>query len=255
MNPKVSVIIINYNTKKLTSSCVKSVKKYLKNSQIILVDNASTDGSKDFFSKDKNIEYIYNQNNLGFSKANNIGALAANSDLLLFLNSDTQIFDYNINQAVDYYTNNNIGILAPKLLNTDSSTQPSCFKEQSITNALKEYVFKQKFSFSKYFPETKKPLEVENVVGAAILISKKIFNLCDKWNEKYFMYFEDFDLCRKVKKLNKKIIYFPPWTIYHHHGSSKSFKKNDYLISSSKRYHGLAKYYLLTLILWLGQKI
>jgi len=255
MKPKISVIIINYNTLELTRKCIESATKYIKNAEIILIDNGSTDGSKLYFSKIKNIVYVYNKDNLGFSKANNIGAKYATSDNLLFLNSDAEIKDDSFEKALAFYIKNKPGILSPRLLNTDNTIQASCFKNQSLSNAFKEYLLKQKYSFSKYYPTGNNPEIVENVVGAVMLISKTIFKKINGWSENYFMYYEDLDLCRKVKKNNYEIVYFPDWTIYHHHGASKSSNKNINLIKSSKIYHGRLKYYLITTILWLGQKI
>ena len=87
----VSVIIVNYNTLQMTKDCIDSVieKTTDVDYEIILVDNASTDGSKEFFKNYRGITYIYNEKNLGFGAANNTGAKTATGDFLFFLNSDT----------------------------------------------------------------------------------------------------------------------------------------------------------------------
>ena len=87
----VSIIIVNYNTKDLTKKCIESVIKYTTNIlyEIILVDNASMDGSKELFEKDIRIKYIYNSTNDGFGKANNLGLKYSSGKYVFLLNSDT----------------------------------------------------------------------------------------------------------------------------------------------------------------------
>ena len=94
----VSVIIVNYNTLALTQQCVDSIfeKTSGLDFEVIIVDNGSTDGSKETFSHDSRIQYIYSEENLGFGRANNLGAAHAKGDYLFFLNSDT----YLVNHAI-----------------------------------------------------------------------------------------------------------------------------------------------------------
>ena len=84
----VSIIIVTYNTLKMTNNCLESIIEYTQgiNYEIILVDNASKDGSKDFFEKDLRIHYIYSESNLGFGRANNLGAKVAKGKYLFLLN-------------------------------------------------------------------------------------------------------------------------------------------------------------------------
>ncbi len=258
----VSIIIVNYNTKSLTQKCIDSIKKYeteLK-LEIILVDNGSKDGSKEHFSKIKNIKYLYNDTNAGFAKANNIGAKIASHNVLFFLNSDTETIDSSLKTAVKFLTDNpEVGLVGAKLYNSDMSLQSSCYNDQTIINALKEYVLGHKKSFSKFSPFETTPIQVFAVVGAAVGIRKELFWSIGGWDERYFMYFEDLELCRKVNKLHKKVVYLPSWSLIHHHGKSgegnqthSSWKK---LVPSSKTYHGNLKHTLLFIIIWLTQKI
>lgn len=261
MKYKLSIIIPTWNTAEITLKCIKSINHFFQNRyEIIVVDNGSTDNTEQLLSKMNNIKYIKNNKNLGFSKANNIGAQTASGDYLLFLNSDMEIIDNSLEKMLEYIENNQqIGIIGPKFLNIDKSPQASVFPNQNITNAFKEFWLNKK-TYSKYIPSTKKPLSVENISGGALLIKKNLFNKIGKWNEKYFMYFEDLDICRKIKKQKKDIIYFPSCSIIHRHGSSGkniTDSKNQWrrLIDSSIKYHGLIYYYLLFLIIWSGQKI
>ena len=103
----VSIIIINYNTKDITSDCIKSVLKYTKSIsyEIILVDNASTDGSREFFSQYQGVKYVYNDTNYGFGVANNIGSKYASGEYLFFLNSDTILHEDSVGVLRNYLIN------------------------------------------------------------------------------------------------------------------------------------------------------
>lgn len=256
---KLSIIIVNYNTKDITLSCLKSLEKYplKKPFEVILVDNGSTDGSKEKFSKFKtkkyNFVYIYKNSNLGFSKGNNIGLRRSKGEYKLLLNSDTEVTKDALNKLVELAENNSeVGIVGSRLLNTDKSLQASVFRLPSINRAFRQYILGRGNILDKYAPKSKKPSEVEVLVGAVFLITPDAYKKVGLLNEKYFMYFEDFDYCRAVRKAGLKIYYLPDSVVIHHHGASKGDWRK--LISSSKTYHGVIKHYIIFLITWLGQK-
>lgn len=261
--PIISIIIVTWNTALITKKCISSIFKYIpkKVFEIILVDNGSTDSTQLEFFQKKDIIYIRNKENLGFSKANNIGAKIAHGKYLLFLNSDMLLTDSSLLSMFEYYQNNiDIGTIGPKYLNYDLTPQASVFPPQTIINAYKEYWLKQKNCFSKYIPKQNNPTSVWSISGGALLIKKELFFGIGGWDEKYFFYFEDLDLCRTIRLKKLKIVYYPQCKIIHYHGLSGSKlidSSNQWrrLIPSSIIYHGRIKHYILTCILWLGQKI
>ncbi len=262
--PLLSIIILSWNTASTTLKCVKSILSNLTglDYEIILVDNASSDNTIKVINKLNNplVRIIKNKSNFGFSKGNNIGAKQSRGEYLLFLNSDMQILNNSLTKMLDYYsTSPKVGIVGPKLLNSDRSPQASVFPPQTASNAFREFYLKHS-SFSKYLPKTKKPLPVWSISGGAMLIKKILFDQINGWNEKYFFYFEDLDLCRKIRKIKKQIIYFPNCQIIHYHGLSgqKLTSPNQQwrrLIPSSKIYHGLINHYFINFVIWSGQKI
>jgi GT2 family glycosyltransferase len=134
------------------------------------------------------------------------------------------------------------------------------FPPQTVLNAFKEYWLNQKDAYSKYFPKNLSPQTVWSISGGAILIRKKLFNQIGGWDERYYFYYEDLELCRQIRKLNLNIVYYPKMKVIHRHGASGTNLADDSnqwrrLIPSSKIYHGLLNHYLITLILWLSQKI
>jgi hypothetical protein len=114
--------------------------------------------------------------------------------------------------------------------------------------------------FSGFVPASTNPTEIEAVVGASFFITPKAFEKIGLFNERYFMYFEDLDYCKKVMEKGLKVVYIPEIYLFHHHGLSGknvsvSEPPNKNLIASSKIYHGIIKYYLINFVLWSGQLI
>lgn len=253
---KLSIIVVNYNTKKVTSKCIDSIYKHKINYdfEVILVDNASTDGSKEVFLGDKRIRFIQNTSNLGFAKANNIGMKKAKGEHFLLLNSDAFVLKDAINRLVEFAdTNAKCGVVGPTLLNKDKTVQTSCYRLPTIIGAIRQYYFGERGILDKYAPT--ESTEVEAIVGAAFLVTKNAYEKVGDLDEKYFMYFEDIDYCRRVRELGLTVNYLHEAQVIHLHGTSGNTKTNELLISSSKKYFGIVRYYVYTFVLWSGQKM
>jgi len=257
-----SIIIPTWNTAKITNQCLLSIRKYLHSTdfEIIVFDNGSQDNTEKLISTHKNIQYLKSDKNLGFSKANNLAANNAKGDFFLFLNSDMKLIDNSILKMIDYLKEHkNVGLIGPQFLNTDYSPQPSVFPPQTVINAFKEFWLNIP-SYSKFLPKNDIPQSVWSISGGAVLIKKNLYKQVGGWDEKYFFYYEDLDLCRKIRKLNMLIIYFPGSKIIHHHGASgKNIANSENqwrrLIKSSVLYHGKFYHYLINAIIWSGQKL
>ena len=261
-NKSLSIIIPTWNTAKVTEKCIQTIQKHLKNFsyEIIIVDNGSTDNTVEVLSKIKDLKLIKNKENLGFAKANNQAVKIADGQVLLFLNSDMELIDDSLIKMYQYLqANSNIGAIGPQFLNIDLTPQSSVFPKQNITNAFKEFWLGQKDKYLKYLPNLSKPSSVWSISGGALMINKDFFKKIGGWNEKYFFYFEDLDLCRSVHQAKKDIIYYPLCKVIHRHGfsGSKLADSNNQwrrLIPSSIKYHGKIKHYLINLTIWSGQK-
>ncbi len=259
-NKLVSIIIVTWNTGEITRNNILALQKYLPNNfaEIIVIDNASTDNTSQLVSTIPNIIYLRNETNLGFSKANNIASNKATSDHLFFMNSDMEIVDSSLVSMLDFYNkHSDCGLVGPQFLNTDLSIQSSVFPPQTPVNAFKEYWLGVK-SYSKYHPDTIDPIKVWAISGGAVLVSRQIFDKVGGWNEKFFMYYEDLELCKQIRKLKKEIYYFPKTKIIHKHGASGTKladPKNQWklLIPSSILYHGKLTHYTIYFIIKLSQ--
>lgn len=263
---KLSIVIVNYNTKKLTVDCIKSIRKSRPKIkyEVIVIDNGSVDGSKDVFKKLKrgNIidKLIVNRNNKGFAKATNQGLKVSKGEYKLLLNSDTVVNKEVLDKIVDFARRNkNAGVIGPKLILKDGSIQESCFNFPTIGNAIREYWFGKPYAYSNFAPKDKIPLAVDAIVGAAFLITPKAYKKIGMLNEKYFMYFEDLDYCREIKKKGMKTYYLPNIKVKHLHGATGKTMRRDEVYKmlhlSSKNYHGKLRHFIIQFILWSGQKL
>jgi len=258
----ISIIIPSYNTKKAISECIRSclIERSKAKREIIVIDNASSDGSRKYLKErfGKNIILIENDQNLGFAKAVNQGLKISKGKYKYLLNSDTAITNGTFDKLIMFAdSDGKIGVIGTKLVLPDGSIQKSCFNFPTIGNAIREYWFGEREKYSSFYK--KNTSEVDSVVGASFFITPKAYEQVGIFDERYFMFYEDHDYCRRVKDLRMKVIYFPEVTVFHHHGLSGkdiSSGQNQWrrLIPSSKVFNGVLKHYLINFILWSGQK-
>lgn len=261
-----SIIIVNFNTKDLTRDCVESIfkSKPRVSFEVIAVDNGSSDGSDKVLKglwREKKIEkFTKNDKNLGFAKANNIGVNNSKGKHKLLLNSDTIVKKDALDKLVEFAEKtSDAGVVGARLLNPDGSKQASCYNFPTIKNAIKEYWLGKSGSFSKYLVTRSDLVTVDAVVGATFLITQKSVKEVGLLDERYLMYFEDLDYCRRVWSSGLKVYYLPKAEIVHLHGESgKDIASPETqwkrLIPSSKIYHGTIKHYIINFVLWSGQK-
>lgn len=264
---KLSVIIVNYNTGELLARCLRSIKAATHDFQnpateVIVIDNASKDESITLRqgSGQASIKTIENKTNVGFAKAVNQGIKIAKSEYILLLNPDTEVKDDAIRKLMEFAQDrDDLGVVGTRLINPDGSIQPSVFHAPTIWRAVREFWLGQEGAYSKYTPKGNGPVMVDAVVGAVFLITPQARKKVGLLDERYFMYFEDLDYCRRVKKAGLKVYYLPSAQIVHHHGISGQSVANQAnqwrrLVPSSKIYHGLLKHHLITFVIWSGVK-
>ena len=256
-----SIIIPSYNTKELLKKCLESVfSDHRFEIEVIVVDNNSQDGSPQMVKKEfPEVILIENKDNLGFAKAANQGLKRATGEYLFLLNSDTVLEKNTLEKLLEYGKTIPPAIVGPRLLNPDGTIQPSVFMLPTVKRAIAEYWFGKKGYFSKYTPSGDVAVEVESVVGGAMFFPQEVVEKIGYLDERYFMYFEDLDYCRRAKKFGLKVYYFPGAEVFHEHGASgKSLARGEdqwkRLIPSSKIYHGVLKYHLVSFIIKLGQR-
>lgn len=248
----ISVLTVTYNSEQFIERYLTSLNKHLpKNAEVIIVDSGSTDKTVKIIKKFK-VQLIESKENIGFGRGNNLAAKASSGEFLLLLNPDTELIDDSITKLLEFAQQHlEAGIVVPKLMKFDGSVQESVSKLPTIVGAIKEYYLGIKNSYKFYTPQGNEYVEVENAVGAAMLINKKIFEKAGGFDKKYFLYFEDLDLCRKVRKMGYQIIYYPKAVFKHIVGAAggDSQKRREWLKDSARLYHGWFYETLLDLVL------
>jgi len=257
-----SIIIVNWNTLALLRKCLDSLKFEIRNLkleiEVIVVDNGSTDGSQEI-AKEFKVKLIENKENLGFAKAVNQGIKGSSSEVFLLLNSDTQVKSNALEKLIEFEMQVRPAVIGARMLNPDLTVQGSCFYFPTIKRAVSEFWLGGKNYFSKYAPVQSEPVGVEAVSGGAMAISRGVIDKVGLFDERFFMYFEDLDYCRRAGKAGIKVYYLPEAQIIHEHGASgkdlvDSKDQWKRLIPSSKIYFGWLKHFLVSFILWSGQK-
>lgn len=224
----VSIIIVNYNALKMTSECIESVRKYTSGLEyeIILVDNASTDGSREHFAAMEGIQYIYNEENLGFGRANNVGLEHAIGRNIFFLNSDTLLIENSVGILSKYIDEHpDIGALGCNLVTKDMQPSQSFHRYRPgirmELNRLFHY-FPQKIRYgnSVEYNFASKPLNVRYIIGADLMIPKKVLDLVGAFNPAFFLFFEETELCFRIDHAGYRLVCIPDSKIIHLGGAS-----------------------------------
>ncbi|OQA93458.1 MAG: N-acetylglucosaminyl-diphospho-decaprenol L-rhamnosyltransferase [Microgenomates group bacterium ADurb.Bin219] len=269
-----TIVIVSFNTKKQLKKCLSSITEESQKirKEIVVVDNASDEGSAEEvrkfikFIKSKNkdskikLSLIENKENLGFAKAVNQGLRQFEGGVVLLLNSDTQVKPGALEKLLEFEKKVRPAIIGLKMLNPDGSVQGSVFNLPTAKRAVEEFWLGRKGSFSKFTPNSGMPMVVEAVSGGAMAISREVVDKIGLLDERYFMYFEDLDYCRRARKAGFKIFYFPQAQVIHEHGASgrNLAEKDDQwkrLIPSSKIYYGRLRHYLIFFITLIGQRL
>ncbi|MEA3249399.1 MAG: glycosyltransferase family 2 protein [Patescibacteria group bacterium] len=247
-----SIVILNWKVKELLRQCLLSVYRYTNglDFEVIAVDNDSRDGSVEMVMKEfPQAQVIANNRNLGFAAGNNPGIEAARGEFVLLLNPDTELMDNAFEAMVRVMrANPDVAVLGPTLLNTDRSLQPSV---RGFPTPLSQVLVMLKLH--NFFPRLKPVMEyfssgfdylapssVDQVMGAAFMVRRSVFEKLGLLDERFFIWFEEVDFCRRAVDAGYGVMYTPKARIVHHGGESfgQVFgpKRQHYLNSSLLKY-------------------
>ena len=261
MEPKkymvdLSIVIVNWNTKKITLQCIKSIysskSKYI--SEIILVDNNSSDDSVCAIEKMfPEIKIIVNDKNFGFAKANNIGFSKCLGRYICIINSDTEVKLKTLNSMISFLDKNlDIGMLGPRTLNKNGSLMMTCRDFPSLLGFFFQAVgiskvFKKsrliKGSFMTYFKHDS-IRRVDVLSGSCMMVKKQAFDEVGGLDERFFIYGEDVDWCKRFNIAGWPVVFYPYAEIYHYSGSSSSVDPQRFSIEMLKAsFQYCAKYF------------
>lgn len=246
---ELSVIIVNYNTKELLDNCLASVFRADRPSgglEVVVVDNASVDGSQEMVEKKyPKVKLIKSDVNLGFSKGNNVGYAQTKSKYTLFLNSDTVIKRYSLVKPLKYIKNHpKVGAITIRLYLKDGSIDydnhrgfPTPWVSFCKFTGLSK-LFPKSTLFNGYylgFRNLDKIHSIPLTAGSFMMMPSRLFEKVGKWDEDYFFYGEDIDLCYSINQAGYKIIYYPKVSTLHLRGASSGLRKESRKIASSTK--------------------
>ena len=223
-NPALSIVIVNWNTRDILAACLRSIRVTAGDiaPEIIIVDNASTDGSPDMVSSEfPEFTVIRNEENLGFAAANNIGIPRARGRYVMLLNSDAELTPGSASRMIEYMERHpDVGLIGPKLVSSDGTLQINGQKFPTLVREILGVLHAPRF-----FPGLAKlgwgredfdaNAEVDSLAGACMLARREVVDMVGGLDERFFMYFEDVDWCRRIKKAGWRVHYLGEVQIVH----------------------------------------
>ena len=245
---EVSIVIVNYNTSKLVIDAIESILKHSLDIiyEIIIVDNNSKDGVDLLEQKTNqydNIEVLKLSENIGFGRANNEGVKIAKGQNLFFLNPDTLLLNNAIKILSNELDNNlNYGACGGNLLNENLEPTRSFRRQFPDILWILEHTFffnipeLIRYGKNRFFNHLNKKMNVSYIVGADLMIKKELFDQIGGFNPAFFMYYEEIELCFRVKEKGFKVVSIPEASIQHLEGKSTKnmkFKATQHFVSSN----------------------
>jgi len=250
---KLSIVIAHHQTPELLDLCLNSVKKTIQklNYETIIVSSESKE-SDDEFIKDKwpEVKIVFFKKNTGYSKLINAGIKSSTGDFILILNADIIVLEGAISEMMKYLmANEDVGIVAPRLEDYNGNLQISCFNDPVPRLILARRTFwgktkqgKQALERASVLTDDDKEKEVDWAQGSAMMFRKNLVDKVGFWDERFFLYFEDSDWCRRIRQKGYKIIYLPiaKMVHYYHRSSKRLGVLGDLIFNKYTRIHILS---------------
>jgi GT2 family glycosyltransferase len=212
--------------------------------EIIIVDNASTDGSPEAVEiKYPDVRLIKNNHNYGFARGNNIGIKESNGRYICLINSDVKVLSNCLTRLYEYIENNqSIGIISPRILNSDITIQCTCRHFPSLWNSFCSAtalyrLFPQSEAFSgdqMFYFKHDAILSVEVLAGCFLMVRREAFEQAGYLDDQFFMYAEDIDWCKRFHQAGWQIVFFPDAEAIHYGGASSANSPLRFSVAQEK---------------------
>jgi N-acetylglucosaminyl-diphospho-decaprenol L-rhamnosyltransferase len=234
LSPDLSIVIVSWNVRELLRRCLESIanrKSQIANYkyEIVVVDNASSDGSAEMVrSEFPHVRLVANRTNRGFTGGNNDGLALACGRYVMLLNPDTEVLNDALATMIAYAdARPQVGAVGPQLLYPDGSIQSSRRRFPSLCTAMLESTWLQPLApagllrhyYALDLPDDR-AAEVDWVTGAALLVRREAIEEVGVLDEEFFMYSEELDWCKRIKDAGWQIVYLPEAQVVHHEGKS-----------------------------------
>lgn len=250
--PALSAIIVNYNAGTLLRGCVDSLLACPLAVEVIVVDNASHDGSLDGLPDSPRIRVIRNTTNVGFAAACNIGIRASSAPFLLFLNPDCFFQPGAVATLLaSLQSDDRVGMVGGLLVNEDGTEQgggrravPTPWRSFVRAFGLHRFANRWPKLFYDFHlhkqPLPEEPIEVEAISGACMLVKREAMEDVGLWDEGYFLHCEDLDWCMRFRQKGWKIMFVPDARIYHALGACSRSRR---VFVEWHKHKGMVRFY------------
>jgi GT2 family glycosyltransferase len=237
-----SIIIVNWNSQAFVRQCLASIAASCRaaGTEIIVVDSGSYDGCGEMIAADfPAVRFIQSGENIGFARANNLAARSARGRHLLFLNPDTVLHEDTPGLLrLRLESLPRVGAIGCRLLNGDGSLQTSCVQSfpTILNQALDAQWLRERFprsglwGMAALFSGKRQPSPVAAVSGACLAVRREAFVLLGGFNESYFMYGEDLDLCHRLHSAGWRVLYTPETSVVHFGGGCSRRAPGDFSV-------------------------
>ncbi|MBN2516673.1 MAG: glycosyltransferase family 2 protein [Deltaproteobacteria bacterium] len=244
---KTSIVIVSFNTKYYLHRCLDSIRRYPPSvsHEIIVVDNASGDGSPEMVaSLFPEVTLIRSSKNLGFAAANNLAIKVAGGELILFFNSDAELLPESLEPLVKHFEMNpETGIVGPTEQFESGDPYPTICPSPNLSFVFFNHTgLRRRFNRNRLInpyrslweqsQKSKVPTEVDWLSGASLMIRRKVLDETGFFDEKYFFYMEETDLCERARRSGWKVKFIPEAQVIHHGGQSTVNTKSGLLTLS-----------------------
>jgi N-acetylglucosaminyl-diphospho-decaprenol L-rhamnosyltransferase len=250
MNKACTIVIVSYNCREALQTCLVKLNAEGDTPPIIVVDNASTDGTVAMIAADfPTVRLIRNAENHGFAAACNQGIRACVSDFILLLNPDTLLKRAALQKLTDTMRGQpNVGACGPRVLNTDGSLQPSCRRFPTLGAMICD-----ELGLGRLFPHSRRlaryrmsgwqhneTRDVDQVMGSCVLLRRMALEHVGLLDERFFLYFEEVDLCKRLRQSGWRVVFVADATVTHLGGECS---KTDPRNALGHRYSSLFAFY------------
>jgi N-acetylglucosaminyl-diphospho-decaprenol L-rhamnosyltransferase len=247
----VDIVIVNWNSGSLLAECISSISDHGPEARrIVIVDNASHDGSEDVAHLDPRVELVRNQKNVGFGRGCNIGLERTSAPFVLFLNPDCRLFPETLARTLAYLElpeSRDIGICGVQLIDDSGQTARACARfptsatyigEATRLNRVMPKLFKPHFLTDFSHLENR---DVDQVIGAFMLVRRAVLDDIRGFDERFFVYFEDLDFCLRARQARWRVHHYAGASAYHRgQGTTDRVKARrlSYSLTSRVQYAG-----------------
>ena len=251
--PEVSIVIVNTNTREYVRQCLTSIRDNDDvDAEVIVIENASEDGSGEMLRQFPEVKVIVNEERLGFSRNNNLGAEIGTAPLLLFLNPDTEAPPGSLRAMLDIIASEpEVAVFGGRCLDADGETERSTGRDPTLTSLALDRLLTsapplqpllQRFS-QRHYRGYERDRDVDWVTGAYLWIRTEVFHRIGGWDSSITLYYEDTDLCRRARDAGFRVRYTSASTINHYHNKTpmmsvhrKKLMRNGLYIFIHKHY-------------------